>query len=91
MTQMEFRKIRDDDVKRIRDVSWPACQEILHEAVEKMQNEMEKAAPSDGAYNLISALILHEVFFRQTVVAAIDRGDPVMSWVKQEWVDWDNK
>lgn len=81
----------NDDIKRIREVSWPACQEILNEALERMQTEMEKVAPSDGAFNLISVLMLHEIFFRKTVVAAIGRDDggDVLDWVKQELDDWD--
>jgi hypothetical protein len=82
--------LKDGDVQRIRYERWPACQKILRQAIEKMEAEMEKTAPSDAAYNLINLLMQHEIFFRKTVAAAIDRDDPdLLGWVRQEWIDWD--
>ena len=79
------------DVDRIRDVAWPACVKILDEATKKMDDEMEKAAPSDGSYKLVSLIMLHEVFLRKTVAAVVGRDDDddLLGWIKQELDDWD--
>jgi hypothetical protein len=89
---MSLSESHNDAVNRIRNEHWPACQEILRDAIEKMHVELEKTAESNWAYGLVNLLMLQEVFWRKAVVVAAGRDDAdILGWVEQEYIDWDKQ
>jgi hypothetical protein len=88
---MSVAVLTDDElVARVR-ACWPRCENILRAAMDQMHDELTNdEVETDGAFNMVLVLLLHEVFWRRTVLAAAGRCDEdIIDWIETEYNEWD--